>query len=89
MPFCLGFPVFSIGAMENRDDPILEAHDVGHGGNIPTHQDVDHGAIFLTHKDASKMIWDFSWIIWSVLVSPKMNNIGFGAQGHVRKSRNH
>ena len=31
----------------------------------------------------------FSWIIWSVLVSPKIKIIGFGAQGHVRKSRNH
>ena len=31
----------------------------------------------------------FSWIIWSVLVSPKINNIGFGAQRHVQKSRNH
>ena len=31
----------------------------------------------------------FSWIIWSVLVSPKLNNIGFEAQGHVPKSRNH
>ena len=35
------------------------------------------------------MLWDFSWIIWSVLVSPKINEIEFGAQGHVRKSRNH
>ena len=35
------------------------------------------------------MIWGFSWIILSVLVSPKINHIGFGAQGHVRKSRNH
>ena len=31
----------------------------------------------------------FSWILWSVLVSPKINNIGVGAQGHVRKPRNH
>ena len=35
------------------------------------------------------MIWDFSLIIWSALVSPKIHNIGFGAQGHVRKIRNH
>ena len=31
----------------------------------------------------------FSWILQSILVSPKINNIGFGAQGYVRKSRNH
>ena len=31
----------------------------------------------------------FSWIIWSVLVSPKMNNIDLGSHGHVQKSRNH
>ena len=30
-----------------------------------------------------------SWIIWGILVSPKINNIGFEAQGHVRKPRNH
>ena len=24
-----------------------------------------------------------------ILVSPKIDNIGFGAQGHVQKSRNH
>ena len=35
------------------------------------------------------MIWDLSWVFKSSLGSPKMNNIGFGAQGHVRKSRNH
>ena len=34
------------------------------------------------------MIWDF-FDFSSILVSPKINNIGFGAQGHVRKSRNH
>ena len=31
----------------------------------------------------------FSWIIWSVLASLKITNIGFGAQGHVQKCRNH
>ena len=31
----------------------------------------------------------FSWIIWSVLVSPKIKINGFGAQGHARKCRNH
>ena len=36
-----------------------------------------------------KTIRDVSWIIWSILVSPKMNNIGFGSHGHVRKSPNH
>ena len=25
-----------------------------------------------------KMVWDLSWIIWSALVSPKMNDIGLG-----------
>ena len=30
---------------------------------------------------------EFSWIIWSVPASPKINNIGLGA--HIRKSRNH
>ena len=35
------------------------------------------------------MVWDFSWIMWSVLVSPKVNHIGFGAHGHVQKSQNH
>ena len=33
--------------------------------------------------------YGFPWIIWSVLVSPKIDNISFGAQGHDRKSRNH
>ena len=28
--------------------------------------------------------WGFSGIIWGVLVSPKINNIGVGAHGHVR-----
>ena len=28
-------------------------------------------------------------IVFGVLVSQKINNIGFGARGHVRKSRNH
>ena len=31
-----------------------------------------------------KMIQIFDWIIWSILVSPKMNNIGCGSHGHVR-----
>ena len=31
----------------------------------------------------------FSWIVWSALVSPKINHIGFGAHGHARKSRNY
>ena len=31
----------------------------------------------------SNMIRDSSWIIWSVLVSQKINNIGFGSHGHV------
>ena len=30
-----------------------------------------------------------SWILWSVLGPPEINHIGFGAQGHVRKFRNH
>ena len=30
----------------------------------------------------------FSGIVWSVWGSPKINNIGVGAQGHVQKSRN-
>ena len=25
-----------------------------------------------------RLIWDFPWIVWSHLVSPKINNIGFG-----------
>ena len=29
-----------------------------------------------------------AWTIWSVLVSSKINHIGFGARGHVRKFRN-
>ena len=36
-----------------------------------------------------KMWLDFSWVIVSVLLSPKINNIGFGAHGHVGASRNH
>ena len=36
-----------------------------------------------------KQIRVFSWIVLNVLVSPKINNIGFGVHGHVRKSRNH
>ena len=36
-----------------------------------------------------KMIWYFPWIIWGLLVSQKINNIDFEAQGHVRKSQNH
>ena len=36
----------------------------------------------------SNMIWHFSWICWGFWVSPKINNIGFGARGHVRQSRN-
>ena len=35
------------------------------------------------------MVWGCVWIIWSVQVSPKINNLGFGAQGHVQKCRNH
>ena len=31
----------------------------------------------------------FSLIIWNILVSPKINIIGFGNRGHVQKSRNH
>ena len=30
-----------------------------------------------------------SWILWSVLVSQRINHIGFGAQGNVQKPRNH
>ena len=30
-----------------------------------------------------------SWVCLSILVSPKINNIGLGAQVHVSKSRNH
>ena len=29
------------------------------------------------------------WTIWVTRVSPKINSIGFGARGHVQKSRNH
>ena len=36
-----------------------------------------------------KKDYSFSWIIWSVLVPPRINNIGLRAQGHVQKSRNH
>ena len=35
------------------------------------------------------MFIEFSLIVWSVLVSPKMDNIGFGSRGHVPKSENH
>ena len=35
------------------------------------------------------MILDSSWISWGVLVSPKIINVGLGAHGHFRKSRNH
>ena len=35
------------------------------------------------------MVLDLSWIMWSVLVSPRTNDIGFEAQGQVRKSTNH
>ena len=30
-----------------------------------------------------------SWIIWSHLVSPKLNIIGFGSHGHLQKSEKH
>ena len=32
-----------------------------------------------------KMTRGVPWIIWSILVSPKINNFGFGSHGHVRK----
>ena len=32
-----------------------------------------------------KTFLGFSWISWSVLVPPKINNIGFGSHGHVRQ----
>ena len=35
------------------------------------------------------MCWVFSWILWSVLASPKIKTSGLGSHGHVRKSRNH
>ena len=28
-------------------------------------------------------------MVWNVLASPKIDNIGFGAHGHIQKSRNH
>ena len=31
----------------------------------------------------------FSRVIWSLLVSPKRNHIGFGSRGHVQKSEHH
>ena len=31
-----------------------------------------------------KMIWYVSCICWSILVSPKINNIGSGSHGHVQ-----
>ena len=31
-----------------------------------------------------KRIRDFLGIVWSILGSPKTNNIGFGSHGHVR-----
>ena len=34
------------------------------------------------------MLLDFE-IFKSILVYPKINEFGFGSQGHVRKSRNH
>ena len=33
--------------------------------------------------------WDCSSICSGILGAPKINNTGFGAQGHVQKSRNH
>ena len=36
-----------------------------------------------------EMTWDLSWTEWGVLASPKINNTGFGAHGHVQRSRNH
>ena len=36
-----------------------------------------------------EMLWDFSWIVWSIMGSHKTNNIGIGARGHVRKLRTH
>ena len=36
-----------------------------------------------------EMVWHFSGIILSVLVSPKLEIIGFGSHGHVRKSEDH
>ena len=36
-----------------------------------------------------KMIREFPRILWGILVSQKVNDIGCGAQGHVQKFRNH
>ena len=37
-----------------------------------------------------KVIWEFSLGDFkSILVSPKINNMGFGSHGHVRKARYH
>ena len=36
-----------------------------------------------------KHVWGFSWFVLGVLVSPKKEIVGFGARGHVQKSRNH
>ena len=49
--------------------------------------DFQNADIYAT--DTFQNVFGFSWIIWSILVSPKINNIGFGAQGHVKKSRIH
>ena len=37
----------------------------------------------------SNMSWDDSYIFKSILVSPKIDHIGFGSRGHVQKSRTH
>ena len=62
---------------------------------IPKNQDVGQTfpklrKQFKYHISRDKnMIWDLSWIIWSVLESPKIKINDFGARGHVQKPRNH
>ena len=41
------------------------------------------------HTYDFEMILAFCWTIWRVRGSPEIKINGFGAQGHVRKSRNH
>ena len=40
-------------------------------------------------KNAFNVLHDFHDLFLGILVSPKIKTIGFGARGHVQKSRNH
>ena len=57
------------------------------GAHIPKKNEMSKSSIFQNNMFEVTLM--FPWIIWSVLVSPKIKINGVGAQGHARKSRNH